>query len=247
MQTGAESICEFLEWDSQFFDRRIARARIHRLTEETAAELESWCELHRIDCLYFLADSSDPRTVRLAEAGNFAFVDVRITMRRSAENNLTPNAAQSRVRDALESDVPALRTIARNSHTDSRFYYDGNFPRDRCDALYETWIEKSFRGWAAKVLVAGDEGSAGGYITCHLPTPEAGQIGLVGVAENAQGKGLGRELVSQALRWFAEQRVANVSVVTQGRNVRAQRLYQQAGFVTASLELWYHRWFARAG
>jgi ribosomal protein S18 acetylase RimI-like enzyme len=36
-----------------------------------------------------------------------------------------------------------------------------------------------------------------------------------------------------------------VSVVTQGRNVAAQRLYQRAGFVTASTQLWYHRWLDR--
>jgi len=34
-------------------------------------------------------------------------------------------------------------------------------------------------------------------------------------------------------------------VVTQGRNLAAQRLYQRNGFVTASLQLWYHRWFPR--
>jgi hypothetical protein len=36
---------------------------------------------------------------------------------------------------------------------------------------------------------------------------------------------------------------ATVSVVTQGRNVRAQRIYQQFGMRTRSLELWYHRWW----
>ena len=30
-----------------------------------------------------------------------------------------------------------------------------------------------------------------------------------------------------------------------GRNLAAQRLYQRSGFVTASLQLWYHRWFLR--
>ena len=35
----------------------------------------------------------------------------------------------------------------------------------------------------------------------------------------------------------------NRSVVTQGRNVAAQRLYQSAGFRTAAVQLWHHCWF----
>ena len=38
-----------------------------------------------------------------------------------------------------------------------------------------------------------------------------------------------------------------ITVVTQGRNARAQRLYQRAGFVTESVRLWFHRWFDRRG
>jgi ribosomal protein S18 acetylase RimI-like enzyme len=32
------------------------------------------------------------------------------------------------------------------------------------------------------------------------------------------------------------------TVVTQGRNIASQRLYQKHGFVTQSIQLWYHRW-----
>jgi dTDP-4-amino-4,6-dideoxy-D-galactose acyltransferase len=56
--------------------------------------------------------------------------------------------------------------------------------------------------------------------------------------------GVGRALVVNAIRWFSGQGVDSVSVVTQGRNVRAQRLYQRCGFTTRSVELWFHRWFS---
>jgi len=45
------------------------------------------------------------------------------------------------------------------------------------------------------------------------------------------------------MNWFADQNASNITVVTQGRNVAAQRLYQRLGFVTRSLELTYHKWF----
>lgn len=240
----ADSICEYLEWDSQFFGRRIARANVSCLTEELVAQIDAWCRLHRIDCLYFLASSTDRRTARLAQDNMFRFVDVRVTLDLHVGTVCGGSSSRFSVRNAAEGDIPALRALARSGHRDSRFYYDGNFPHPLCDALYETWIEKSCRGWAKNVFVAGEGGDLEGYLTCHLPNPGSGQIGLVGVGEKGQGKGIGRDLVSYAVRWFAQENVQSISVVTQGRNVRAQRLYQRCGFVTRSVELWFHRWFS---
>jgi dTDP-4-amino-4,6-dideoxy-D-galactose acyltransferase len=241
---SAESICEYLEWDSQFFGQRIARVKISRLTEEQVEEIDDWCSANEIDCLYFMADSSDQRTARLAQDNHFRFVDVRVTLELPKGTSCQPDVAHLPVRTAVESDIPALRALARNSHRDSRFYYDGHFPQNLCDQLYEIWIEKSCRGWANHVLVAGEDGKVEGYVTCHLQDRGCGQIGLLGVGEHAQGKGLGKDLLSQAVQWFAQQGVEKISVVTQGRNVRAQRFYQRCGFITQSVDLWFHRWFS---
>jgi RimJ/RimL family protein N-acetyltransferase len=237
-------VCEYLDWDSEFFGRRIARVNAPRLTEKSIADVDAWCSAHRIECLYFLADSADRPTARLAQENGFRLVDVRITLevRSTKACGLGDSTAAGAIRRATEADIDALKAIARRSHRDTRFYYDGNFPVQRCDELYETWIEKSCRGWAENVLVAANEGEIEGYISCHVRTAGIGQIGLVGVAEKAQGKGLGTELVMSALRWFSEQEIEAVSVVTQGRNARAQRLYQKCGLTTRSVELWFHRW-----
>jgi dTDP-4-amino-4,6-dideoxy-D-galactose acyltransferase len=244
---SANSICEYLEWDSGFFGRRIARASISSLTKESLVEIDAWCGLHRIDCLYFLASSSDRCTAKLAEENMFRFVDVKTTLDLQVEKFRGGNPQGSVIRTAAENDISALRALARSGHRDSRFYYDGNFPEALCDELYATWIEKSCRGWARNVFVAEEGGAIEGYLTCHLSSSECGQIGLVGVAEKAQGKGIGTQLVSSAVRWFSQQGTNNISVVTQGRNVRAQRLYQKCGFATRSVELWFHRWFPEKG
>jgi len=243
---SANRICEYLEWDSQFFERRIARANVSYLSDEVVAEINIWCRLHDVECLYFLASSADQRTVKLAQENAFRFVDVRVTLdlQRGKPCEGSDNRSGLRLRNAVESDIPALRALARNGYRDSRFYYDGNFPSRQCDELYETWIENSCRGWASNVLVAGEGEDVDGYLTCHLPNSGSGQIGLVGVSEKAQGKGIGKDLVSHAIGWFVRQGIEDISVVTQGRNVRAQRLYQSCGFATRSVELWFHRWFS---
>jgi len=244
---SADSSCEYLEWDSEFFGRRIARARVATLTKESVAEIAAWCCLNRIDCLYFLASSTDRWTAKLAQDNGFRAVDTRVTFELQLQRSRCGDLPSAVVRDAVENDIPALRALARNGHRDSRFYYDGNFPQQLCDELYEVWIEKSCRGWARKVFVAEEAGVIEGYLTCHLPSSGNGEIGLVGVAEQAQGKGVGTQLVSRGVRWFEQQGTEKISVVTQGRNVRAQRLYQKCGFLTRSAETWFHRWFREDG
>lgn len=242
----ANNYCKWLDWDSEFFGLNIARLQVGHLDKEIAAQAREWCQLNNIDCLYFLAPSDEAGSVRLAEDNSFRFVDIRITfdMRLPSNGQVTVDRGEpGTIRPYRPEDILSLKAIAAASHHDSRFYFDPNFPRERCDALYETWIEKSCNGYADNVFVAEDKGNAEGYISCHLPSDGEGQIGLVGIAGRSQGKGLGGRLLSGALSWFAEQGANHVTVVTQGRNANAQRLYQRAGFVTRETQLWYHRWF----
>ena len=237
--------CQSLDWDSEFFGRRIARITTNRLRRETLERVLAWCEARSIECAYFLASADDDTTVRLAEDHGFQLVDLRVTLERSlagATGDGTPGEAMT-TRLARSDDVPVLRAIARVNHRDTRFYHDANFPRERCDALYETWIERSCGGYADAVWVCERARRPVGYVSCHRVGERAGQIGLLGVDPAVHGAGVGRRLVAAALDWFADLGAERVSVVTQGRNVRGQRLYQRAGFVTASLELLYHRWF----
>jgi dTDP-4-amino-4,6-dideoxy-D-galactose acyltransferase len=236
MCTGA---CEYLAWDSQFFGFRIGRLGDHSLTSESAAEAQHWAQANRIDCLYFLAGSDDPQTVSVAQNSGFELVDIRITLDRNVDG---PREGTTAVRPFQRQDEAALRTMARLSHRDSRFYFDGRFPKERCDALYETWIRRSLEGWADAVFVA-DCGAPAGYISCHLGSPGTGSIGLFAVGPEYQHRGLGGQLITAALEYFRKNGVQRVTVVTQGRNTAAQRAYQRNGFLTQSVQLWYHRWF----
>lgn len=238
-------LCQHLEWDSDFFKCKIARITGNRLSQEEMERVMRWCKSHGIKCLYFLADSDDADTARLAEDHQFRFVDVRVTLEAQLDDisAMKERGWEGVIRLSIPDDIPTLKTIAKVSHFDSRFYYDKNFPNPLCDALYEMWIEKSGKGYADAVLVAELRGRPVGYISCHLLEEAKGQIGLVGVSGDAQGIGLGPRLVHQALEWFAQRGVSRVTVVTQGRNSRGQRTYQKCGFVTRHVQLWYHRWF----
>ncbi len=65
--------------------------------------------------------------------------------------------------------------------------------------------------------------------------------------EAARGRGLGQAFVSRSLEWFIEQGMTTAAVITAGRNVVAQRLYQKNGYMLTSTQLWFHKWYPPAG
>jgi dTDP-4-amino-4,6-dideoxy-D-galactose acyltransferase len=232
------SSAEILPWDTEFWGVRIARADGDVMTAESAQELEAWAVANDIACLYFLA-GEDATTAHAAEEAGFRLMDVRLKLTRKAV--LTEQ--DERVRPFEDRDLPAICDIARTSHRATRFYADPHFEDDRCDDLYERWIVRSVEGWADAVFVADHGGRPAAYLSVHSGD-ECASIGLLAVAEQARGSGLGAALVDCAVAWAYERGLPEVAVVTQGRSSAALRVYERCGFTVEEVGLWFHRWFA---
>lgn len=221
--------CRLLPWDTAFFGHQIGRLEIGRPDSAALREAENWARLHRVDCLYVLADEP----IQDDWAG-YQPVDDRVTL-------LAPTDAAepdgTGVRTARAEDADILRTLASVNHRDSRFYADARLA-PHADRLFARWMEQSLDDTGGIVLVpAGAEVS--GYVTCSA----AGRIGLLGVSSRYRGQGLGRRLVGAALAWCRVQSIPVTEVVTQARNAAARGLYESCGFRTARVQHWYHRWF----
>jgi dTDP-4-amino-4,6-dideoxy-D-galactose acyltransferase len=236
-------LCSILEWDSTFFGMRIARVNPNRLDAQTAAQVMDWCHQKKVICLYFLADSNDVETIRQAEKNGFYLTDIRMTYEHPLNGLEERYVPKLDIRNAVTEDLPVLRAMTGSSYGDSRFYYDGHFTQESCNRLYEIWIEKSLSGYAQAVLVMGAPGQPEGFVTCDIMPEAKGKIGLVGVSMSTRGRGVGQALVQASLQWFAGQGLKSVQVVTQGRNIPAQRLYQKCGFLIKEVKYWYHCWF----
>ena len=248
--TGTSDPCQFLQWDTDFFGYRIARIEVHKLEAEQMDAIELWSRHHSIDCLYFLAESNDPQTIRFAENSGFRLVEIRITFERML-NNWDPETRPRTAEDVLirkfrSEDLPILKRIARNSYVDSRFYFDDKFSEEKWQAYYETWVTKSCQGGADLVLVAEKEEEVVGYITGLIDkNTQEGIYELTGVKESARKSGVGQELFRSGLDWYVRSGVKSIWVATQGRNIPTQRMIQRNGFITRSCQLYYHRWLDR--
>jgi dTDP-4-amino-4,6-dideoxy-D-galactose acyltransferase len=240
-----------LTWDTEFFGFPIGRVRSDTMTPGRAKEIDLWARGIGVRCLYFLARVDDLVTIVVAERNGYHLVDIRVTL----ANCVSPDATTKvlgrhegiKTRLALANDIPFLQEIAQECHHDSRFYFDDKFPCHSIDALYKTWIAKSCAGYADAVLLAERNGTPVAYITCHVNEDQAsGRIGLAGVHKSFQGQGLGPALVNRAQEWFALKGIWSLEVVTQGRNIAAQRMYQRCGFLTSEIQLWYHKWYSES-
>ena len=237
-----------MSWDSEFFGRPIGRILCSQLNKTTVRATLEEAQSYGLQCLYFEADPNDWTTTTTAQEHGFQLVDVRVTLEHPFRNRPAP-ALRYPIPVNLVIDTPCdgeierLQDIGAQIGFTSRFAFDQNFGRDDCERLYRLWIKNSCNGFADIVLVArwSQHGEAVGLITC-LTRDGIADIQLAGIHVDHRQRGVGTGLVQAALDWAKKQKVEQMLVVTQARNVPAQRLYQQMGFFTKSMTLYYHKW-----
>ena len=237
---------ELLPWDSQFFGKRIGRLTSAPHAEpEWQAILEEAHSL-RLDCVYLLLKADDASAIRMAQYAGFQMVDIRLTYELNLSGRVSVWPAlppRANLRLAQLSDLPIFQELARQTHRDTRFFTDEHFDPARSAEMYAEWISKSLHGAAQAVWTLTLDNAPAGYLTCHLES-DSGQLGLAALQERTRGRGLGLALFQAGVAWLQSQGAKRVEVVTQGRNLIAQRLYQGMGFRTSQVQLWFHKWFS---
>jgi ribosomal protein S18 acetylase RimI-like enzyme len=231
-----------LPWDSDHFGISIGRLLPTSVSEPDLMKALRTADADGIRCLYWLSDL-DASQVALAQRAGFKKVDVRVELGVDFPSRPSPQDGATKIREAGESDLGPLKALASKSHHNTRFYTDGAFPTERADALYAAWMERSFQDPTQEVFVSGLPGEPNGYIAFGVSETGVGVIGLIAIDESQRGAGVGTALVSAALGRMAEQGAEHVTVVTQGDNTAALRLYGALGFAERNRFVWLHRWF----
>ena len=248
MKAAPQPLVEQLPWDSEFFGRAIGRARSGRLDSSSAAQLVGEATEAGLECVYFVAGSDDVTTVLAAEERGFHLVDVRLVLERPAALPLAAHGdgADFSVEPARAEDLPQLEPIAEQVARLSRYACDPHFSAAETARLYRVWIANALRGYADVVLVARERaaGEVLGFLCCKMHG-ELCDLQLAGVTEEQRQRKIGRALFEAGIRWGQGQGATRLQIVTQGRNVAAQRLFQQLGFLTSEVKLCYHLWLPR--
>jgi len=239
-------LVSIMRWDSDFFGYPVGFLGCRRLTPAIQRLVGNFTSTHRVVLLEYLCNCHDRLSVQTAEQAGYSFVDIRLTLEHALRQ--APAAALpagTRVIRAESSHIPVLRQMASELYLDSRYFFDPHFDRAKVKEFYESWIEKAVLGkFDDYCLLLVREGSAPlAFCTIRKGRPKTANIGLFGVGPDAQGGGVAGPFLNHVLGRLHAEGLEMVEVVTQGRNYRAQRVYQRCGFVTKTTELWYHKWF----
>lgn len=231
------SLVEPLEWDSSFFGLPIGRVRDDVAADEIESAIREASE-RKLRCIYLLASADDDVLIGSAQEQGFIVRDIRVELDRTVTGH--PMTMKG-LRLGRTGDMSWLADIVRECFRNTRFFADKSFPPDRSAELYVEWLRRGLLGEPERQTLVTED--ATGFIVCHLdPRTRVGKIELIGVAASASGRGLGSTLVAGAGAIFANASLHMATVVTQGNNIAAQRLYQRHGYRVSKTHLWLHMW-----
>jgi dTDP-4-amino-4,6-dideoxy-D-galactose acyltransferase len=249
-----------LAWDSSQLGMPAARLdllvsaggfeeAIERKSAMLATVVEE-CRAHGVRYLTARVDASDLSTIRALERERFELLDGLLTFSLKLREAVYRAVNKDlEIRLYRPPDLDEVLAIARAAYTCDRFHVDRALAPGVANRLYDAWIRSSCSGQSADaVMVATRQGKVLAYVTCRVGRDSdagagasIGTIGLVATAEEARGSGIGSATLEGAFGWFRPQGVEVVEVGTQMQNVGACRLYEQAGFRMARMNLTFRR------
>jgi dTDP-4-amino-4,6-dideoxy-D-galactose acyltransferase len=237
-----------LDWDTAFFGSTMGVLELASAPE--APDQISQANLQEFDIRAALTQaqaqgyrhliarvpSIDLPTAWAVEQAGFRLVDVGLDSTFAFATTPLPSRPTVPIRAAQPEDLPVLRELAADAFRLSRFTADPYFSDDQVRDFHREWVENLCGGLAQAVLVCELGGSVAGFITCAMRGDE-GRIPLVATDGRYRRRGVGRGLVSAALRWFAATGARVAHVKTQSVNYPALALYHRAGFAISTSEL----------
>ncbi len=237
------SIIKFLDWDSNIFGIAMAAVNTPKLTPEIMPQINNEVEKQKIQFLQYVCPCGDLESIQQAEKNGFHFVDIRLTFQKilSAQDVFPEKKPDITFGLATEQHIPELIAMSTNLYQDFRYYVDKNFAREQVDTFYHSWLSNAVYGkydHLCYCLFIDD--TPIGYCTMRFTDQHTASLGLFGIAEAYQRKSLGNYLLHLTCADLFNRGYKEVHVVTQGKNIGAQRTYQGNGFKTLSVEMWYH-------
>jgi spore coat polysaccharide biosynthesis protein SpsF len=168
--------------------------------------------------------SEDSDRIQQLKADGFREIESLVTFRRPI--TATPEGASPQL--ATEADFKACLEIGKTAFQFDRFHADPGVPNALADKLKETWVENSLKGRADAVFVTRDGDRATGFNLCRIEGCDV-TIDLIAVANDMKGRGLGKQLIEQALNHYAG-KADDIRAGTQTNNAASNRLYLGTGF-----------------
>ncbi|MDI3521384.1 MAG: dTDP-4-amino-4,6-dideoxy-D-galactose acyltransferase [Anaerophaga sp.] len=227
---------EYLKWDSQFFNLKIGRFESEKLTLQLFRKVFESKQKGSYNLIYLFTKTVEADASEELKRKHIYPIDEKVVFSKKVSNQ---NFLPENIKLYFEPLDQSLLNLALLSGHKSRFKTDNRL-NHKFESLYTLWIQKSITGeMADAVFVAKSDNRIEGFVTVQKKG-EQGQIGLIAVAPEAQGKGIGSKLLHTADYWYWQNNLKNCSVVTQIDNTAACALYEKNGYCKERMELVFH-------
>lgn len=219
------------EWETAFFGRKIGRVLLKNVPNRPLAA-ES---LNGFALLQAKIKADDSVLLHYLQQNRFQWVEGEIQFSLPLPAQHFPT-----LEPATEADLAELAVLFGSAFPNSRFR-PPYFSLEDNRRFYRQWISNAVQGIFDDVcLVTRRDGHLCGGISLRLLEGRV-QIGLLAVAKEWWGKGIGTHLLLGAMGWAKQQGAVRVSVCTQSNNLPAIRLYQRLGAGIDDLHYWLYR------
>jgi dTDP-4-amino-4,6-dideoxy-D-galactose acyltransferase len=231
-----------LVWDSEFFECSIASIHLNSVSENIISLLKNNLYLASVDLAYvYLTRPFTFSNVEMLIQSGAILVDEKITFQKQVSKNIIIKPLN--VFEYSGKSNERLLELAYLAGHESRFNKDERL-RSKFKTLYQEWLNNSLKGIIAdKVFIYKRNDEILGMITCGEKNG-SGFIGLIATSIDAQGMGVGSELVNAVEYYFQQSEINLINVVTQRTNVGACKFYENCEFKESSEQFVFHWWLA---
>jgi len=197
-------IIEKLNWDSNFFEKRIGRVIIHDEREFDPAKFIA--EAKEGYDLVYVFGMEKMLSFNKVTAANLDLVDIIITMSVPfSKTNYSKNDYDFRT-SLTKEELIGCYEIAEQTSVVSRFYTEALIGEEKTKALYRKWIDNSINhSFSDGLFLEKDENKVIGiHLIKTLAEDNTGIFTLTGLNTNYKGKGLGSKLWKQSYAYWSD-------------------------------------------
>lgn len=184
------------------------------------------------------------KKVQQFERLGFQLMDTLVYYDRDLEG--VSKTVDTSIRLSNPSDAAAVSDVARQAFTGyfGHYHADERLRNEEADEVYVEWATNSILNAspAAPATVMEHDGQIFSFLTMRITESDLGELILVGVRPDAQGKGVYGRLIDHGLSVLKEMGCTKVVTSTQINNIAVQRAWAKRGFRMQRSYYTLHKW-----
>ncbi len=219
-----------LDWDSDFFSLEIGS------TFDVTTLLDNYTNF---DLVYSIFNTDNKLVSNFFQS---TFSEIKVVFQKELQLIDAIETANIKSIKNTNYKIEELYELAYESGKHSRFKLDKRFSEDKFRTLYKAWVDNSIQnGFADEIFIYHENNKSLGFVTIKINGINA-SIGLIAVSANAQGIGIGKQLIYETERYLLGKNVSFLNIPTQLNNHQACGFYKKMGYKIFETTYINHYW-----